>query len=453
MPKTQRIRDPVHDLIVFRDHSDIDQLAWELINTREFQRLRRIRQLGFSEFVFPGATHTRFSHCVGVYQTARELLEIIKQKIGSDYDEGRAEVALCAALLHDIGHGPFSHAFENAEKKLERGKNHESWGSEIIKEDTEVHSKLVERRSEIFADEVAGLLAAKEPKDIYSSVVSSQFDADRLDYIRRDRYMTGTGLGHIDFGWLLDCLEVEVITISDPEHTDYSDVQSLILNYKGLNAAESYLLARINLFTNVYMHKTTRGAEKLLGAFLEQLAMDIAGANLSKSGVPENHPLVVHLSSSPSLETYLLLDDDVIWSALNHARLGKSPTLSKLGAALLDRKLYKCFDPTLIPGKGEAAIPKFMKRLQEEGRKLGLEEDYSLLIDEFRLSPYGLYSYDDPGVLQKILIGHIDGSRSSDIVQRSEIISGIKDTSTLRIYLRDGETREKVVNLWREVNP
>lgn len=108
--KDQRLRDPVHGLIVFSGNDRYEQLAWRLINAREFQRLRRIKQLGFSEFVYPGATHTRFSHSVGVFHTARSLVEMLKKKIGGEFDPDRAQVAICAALLHDVGHGQIGRA-------------------------------------------------------------------------------------------------------------------------------------------------------------------------------------------------------------------------------------------------------------------------------------------------------------------------------------------------------
>jgi HD superfamily phosphohydrolase len=114
---TKRIRDPVHGLIIFRLSEEIDRAAWELIDTPEFQRLRRVRQLGVSEFTFPGATHTRFSHCIGVYHMARSLIGVADRLAPAVRgQEHRMRVALLAALLHDLGHGPFSHAFEEAEK-------------------------------------------------------------------------------------------------------------------------------------------------------------------------------------------------------------------------------------------------------------------------------------------------------------------------------------------------
>ena len=133
----QRIRDPVHGLVVFGGSRDAyqnqtDQIAWRLLNTREFQRLRRIRQLGFSDLVFPGATHSRFSHAVGVYHTARQLVAVIRRRLDSKHDRARSRVILLAALLHDIGHGPFSHVFEHVAREAGLNKRHEDWGAEIV---------------------------------------------------------------------------------------------------------------------------------------------------------------------------------------------------------------------------------------------------------------------------------------------------------------------------------
>jgi HD superfamily phosphohydrolase len=176
MTKPQRIRDPIHDLIEF-DLSDFEQLAWSLIDSVEFQRLRRIKQLGFSELVFPGATHSRFSHSVGVFHIARQLSGVIRRLLGEAAFE--VDHAMAAALVHDLGHGPFSHAFEDAAAKLAAKKKHEDWTAEIIRGDTEVGKKLG-GYGEPFRASVAELLASDTPRDLYAAIVSSQFDADRL---------------------------------------------------------------------------------------------------------------------------------------------------------------------------------------------------------------------------------------------------------------------------------
>ena len=186
--RTQRVRDPVHGLIVFRQGEPVDELAWRLINTSEFQRLRRIKQLGVSEFIFPGATHTRFSHCIGVFDTARMLIEIVKREIDSIsevFDDGKAEVAIIAALLHDLGHGPLSHTFEEVRKSQGITKRHEEWTAEIVLNPKGEICKLLKgfRPERKFHKAVADLLASEDPKNIYHAIVSSSFDADRLDYL------------------------------------------------------------------------------------------------------------------------------------------------------------------------------------------------------------------------------------------------------------------------------
>ena len=176
----QRIRDPVHDLVAFSGSDDFEQLIWRLLNAREFQRLRRVKQLGLSELVYPGATHTRFSHSIGVFHTARSLVQILKSTQGAQFSPERADASICAALLHDVGHGPFSHAFEGVEKARGAAKKHERWTTEIIREDTGVGTLLSEYDNGL-RENVAVLLEEEYPSDIYSSIVSSQFDADRLD--------------------------------------------------------------------------------------------------------------------------------------------------------------------------------------------------------------------------------------------------------------------------------
>lgn len=180
--KTQRIRDPIHDLIVFKERDAIDKAAWKLLKEPEMQRLRRIRQLGVSEFVYPSATHTRFAHSVGVFHNARRLMKIIKREISlgrvqGDFDDARAKTALTAALLHDIGHGPFSHAFEEARKAIagnesKKIKKHEAFTADMI-ENANSNIGSILNDVEVSAANVAELLRLENPTDMYHSVVSS----------------------------------------------------------------------------------------------------------------------------------------------------------------------------------------------------------------------------------------------------------------------------------------
>lgn len=451
--KTQRIRDPIHDLIVFRAQDDIDQIAWRLVNTREFQRLRRVRQLGLSELVFPGATHTRFAHCLGVFYTARRLLEVMKRKLGSDYDEARGALAAIAALLHDLGHGPFSHAFEGVEKRRGVRKTHEEWTGELLRGETEVRDVL-ERSKNGLSERIADLLTEREPKDIYTAVVSSQFDADRLDYIQRDRYMTGTGSGGIDFEWLLDCLEVGRITIRLPDEQDLAEVDGLYLNHKGLRAAEEYLLARYHLYSQVYMHKTTRAAEQMLGGLLTKVEKMIKARQTKELGLSDRHPLVRYYSAEPSLETYLALDDPVMLSALAQLASAKNEAVAHLASGLCNRRLYKCYNVGDIARKaGADSLPRFRRSLKERVNGLGFDSGATLFIDEARISAYGLYGFEDRGALQKVLIGDQHGGRPEDIAARSPVVRAIEEEQLFRVYVPTSGDVERLRGIWGEVNP
>jgi uncharacterized protein len=175
--KTQRVRDPVHGLIVFESRGTpervrLDQTAWQLLNAPEFQRLRRIRQLGVSEFTFPGATHTRFAHSIGVFHTARSLVRLLRELL-DDFDLCKADTAVLAALLHDVGHGPFSHAFEKTQKKLGAEKHHENWTADIIRNPDGAIRSTLEKFCPGTAEQIAVLLEADNPGDVYHAVVSS----------------------------------------------------------------------------------------------------------------------------------------------------------------------------------------------------------------------------------------------------------------------------------------
>ncbi len=326
MSELKRIRDPVHGLIKFDLGEEVDRAAWELINTPEFQRLRRVKQLGVSEFIYPGATHTRLAHSIGVFHIARDLMKVAERYVPSDKQKPhRAKTALLAALLHDVGHGPFSHAFENAEKARlakEQYQDHEDWTAELIcRKDGNIRRILKNTfgGDGSVADDIAAMLRGKE-QDLYSSVVSSSFDADRLDYLRRDRLMTGSGAGAIDFEWLLDNLRVVDVPVSsgeDAEENQDNTIQVFAFEEKALQAAETFILARFQLYAQVYLHKTTRGIEQMLTAFLLAFSAEAAKGGKSNLAVPEDHPLFKFYSKAkPELDDYFALDDAVVWSAM-----------------------------------------------------------------------------------------------------------------------------------------
>ena len=233
--KPQRIRDPLHDLIEF-DAEPFEQALWQIIQTRPFQRLRRIRQLGFSEFVFPGATHTRFAHSLGVFHTARKLMKAIERNSDTKMRTREREVALAASLVHDVGHGMFSHSFESVGKKLSLPMARHEAVSERLIRDSEISEIFKKELGSKFTRAVADVLARKEPKTLYDSIVSSQFDADRLDYMQRDRLMTGVQSSGIDVTWLMSNLEIGAVSTGADEE-ESGTVETLVVGPEGVSCS------------------------------------------------------------------------------------------------------------------------------------------------------------------------------------------------------------------------
>jgi HD superfamily phosphohydrolase len=441
--KTQRIRDPLHGLIVFKGKDDVDQVAWRLLNSREMQRLRRIRQLGFSDLVYPGATHSRLAHSIGVYHTARHLVQVIEEQVPA-VDPHRRRVVLLAALLHDVGHGPFSHAFEGATAKAGMAKDHEDWSADIILGDTEIHSVLDEVDPKIAGD-IARLLKEEEPKDIFATIVSSQFDADRLDYLQRDRLMTGVQFGHLDQDWLFDCLRVGKVTVGTD---DPFDADCLYLSPKGRRVAEEYLEARHRLYVMVYMHKTTRGAEKILEQLLRLFSSDVRENKIDASIFPGSQLLNFFSTKDPSLRAYLGLDDSVIWTELGRMAEELTGEIAELADRLRNRRLYKCFDVAeKLGGKPPGNIRlRFKKALREAG-------DISYLEDDYALSPYKIYDFDSPSALSKVLVKeHDSDAQPTGIETLSPIIKALTEREQIyRLYVSDTAQLAKLEKIWMEV--
>ena len=363
---SKRLRDPVHGLIVFddRDPLGVDPLAWALIDTPEFQRLRRIRQLGVSEFTFPSAVHTRFAHSIGVFHTARTLVNVIRREMSRNdqpFEEQKAKVVLVAALLHDLGHGPFSHTFEEVQKSRGAKKRHEQWTAEIIRNPAGGICPLIEGFEPGFTEKVAELLEKEDPEDIYHAVVSSSFDADRLDYLRRDRLMTGIGAGAIDFDWLIENVRVAEIELNTPDEGDGEPPKAptFCLEKKALPAAEQFLLARYTLFQQVYFHKATRCVERMIGKLLRAVAAHSGKRGKWRStGLHAEHPLLRFFGrDGETVENYLALDDALITGSLVALSRAEYPIVSDIATRLRNRSSTRRLTwPSLARTKARSAL-------------------------------------------------------------------------------------------------
>lgn len=457
-PKPQRIRDPIHNLIEFgSDH--FESTLWRLIQTAPFQRLRRIRQLGFSEFVFPGATHTRFAHSIGVFHTARQLMEVIHRYVSSHQQQFRpqqAKFALTAALLHDVGHGMFSHAFEAIGKEFKWPMaRHEEVSQKLIR-DSEISKLLDEEFGGGFAGNVANIIAQGIPNDLYGSVVSSQFDADRLDYMQRDRLMTGIQSSGVDPTWLLANLEVAEVQTGVDE-ADTGKVETLVLGPKARHTAESYVLALFHLYPNVYFHKTTRGAEKVFQALMRQLVnLHLNGAG-SKSGLPERHPILRFIAEPSNLDRALALDDTVFWGALPMLLEAEDEQVRRWSTALRGRSLLRCID---IRQRVEEGMPETVERKERRARVqlacdgviMALQDRNTknadglprFLVDQYTRDPYKRFQ-DSKSPLNQIQI-RVGERPPTDMAELSAVIANAEPFTLCRAYMfRDDKDAESVI--------
>jgi HD superfamily phosphohydrolase len=464
--KPQRIRDPVHNLVEFST-DQFEHTLWRVIQTPPFQRLRRIRQLGFSEFVFPGATHTRFAHSIGVFHVARALMRVIRRHIDADstrqFGDYQAKVALAAALVHDVGHGMFSHAFETVGKSLNLAMAKHENVSEAIIRNGEITEALNRELGSGFANDVATLIGRKEPGNLYDAVVSSQFDADRLDYMQRDRLMTGVQSSGIDLSWLMANLEIaSVRTGADDEAT--GSVETLVLGPKAAQTAESYVLSLFHLYPNVYLHKTTRGAEMMFVSLMRRLLRLGLDGHGAQTGLPASHPILRFAREPETLAHALGLDDMVFWGALPMLADAADAEIARLASALRDRRLPTCIDirrhvEESLPLKGgearstwQARITLACSNIENTLKALPISSPDSparILLDRYDRPPYKRYQ-DSNTPLNRILI-RLGAGEPRDMAELSPVIAGAETFSIFRAYVfrDDTEARSMVENIMR----
>lgn len=442
MAKQQRIRDPLHDLIDFNvGDVQLEHVLWKVIQTRPFQRLRRVKQLGFSDFVYPGATHSRLLHSLGVFHTARRLMQVIRRH-AHPCAETQVMQALAASLVHDLGHGPFSHAFEAVGERLDlKMADHEQVSDALIR-NGEVADELRELGSG-FAGDVADIISGRGQGSIYTAVVSSQFDADRLDYMRRDRLMSGTKHAGIDFEWLMANLEIGTVPYGVDE-TPLGEVQTFVLGPKAIFAAEAYVLGLFQLYPTVYFHKTTRGAEKIYAELLCRIVSLVREGSIDKTGLPPSHPLTKFAKTPDDVECALALDDAVIWGALSLMAESPDRCLSNFAQRLRDRNLYKSIDvrARIAHAKGDAEADsaeadRACADIRTELANLPTSDADAnsaprILMDQESRSPYKRIT-ETKGPLDQINI-RTDGGHLMDLAKRSTVVAELETYKLFRVY-------------------
>ncbi|MCT3044025.1 HD domain-containing protein [Leuconostoc mesenteroides] len=324
LPKEKVLRDPIHNFI----HVE-DPIILDLINTPEFQRLRRVKQLGITSSVFHGAEHSRFGHSVGVYELARRIMERFEQYYSDVWDPKERLLTLVAALLHDIGHGAFSHTFEHLFHT-----DHEAMTREIITGDTEIHRVLAQVSTD-FPNKVASVIAKTYENPQVVQLISSQIDVDRMDYLLRDAYFTGTKYGEFDIDRILRTMQ------PTPD--------GIAFDIAGMHAVEDYIVSRYQMYLQVYFHPVSRGMEVLLEHLLQR-AQELYRSNTT-SEFAENDfvgPLLAPLFSDKklTLSEYLKLDDNVFMTYINIWQSHSDPILSDLSQRFMGRRPLKSMEIT-----------------------------------------------------------------------------------------------------------
>ncbi len=333
------INDPVYGFIRFPEPE-----VMAVIEHPWFQRLRGIRQMGLAHLVYPGAVHTRFHHSLGACHLMDRALESLKGK-GVKFTSEECLAARLAILLHDVGHGPFSHSLEHS---LVSGITHEGLSRIIIRKLSEELGGSLPKAERVFSHSY--------PKKYLHQLVSSQLDVDRMDYLNRDSFFTGVSEGVIGYDRILNMLAVR-----DGE---------LVVEEKAVHSVEKFIIARRLMYWQVYLHKTVLGAEQLLVNILKR-ACELAKSGVALFATPALH-FFLHGTvtakdfedSLEPLENFCALDDTDVLASIKIWRRHHDPVLSRLCAMLLDRRLYKVqlsnesFPQELVEAKREAARKK-----------------------------------------------------------------------------------------------
>ena len=426
MPSTERIyRDSVHNIIRLKTDSPEGELLAGLVDSAEFQRLRRVRQLGLAHFAYQAAEHSRFTHSLGAFHLATRTLAKLRAKYTiseSDHTAVRA-----AALLHDIGHGPFSHVVEPI-----LGFHHEDFTiAAVLSGETEVGRMLQEYSAEL-PDKVAAIIRGTFRPMALAQLVSSQLDVDRMDYLLRDSLMTGVKYGVFDLEWIIKSIEID-------EAAD-----RLYVSARGIYAVEDYLQARYYMFRQVYFHRTLRAAESILQSLLRRTL------SLFQSGEPvwysPGTAVEKILNGEPlSLKEHLSLDDHDLIYCIKRWQRSNDPVLADLCSRFLDRRLFKAFDLDMPEDERRAFVEETRKVVE----RAGLDPTYYLIEDKAGDVEHYFYATDPANPKNQIYVE--DGFSRPVIREISEVSSAVRGLQTgYRIHRLSfpAELKDEITDLY-----
>ena len=420
-------RDSVHNIIRLKTDTKEGRLLVDLVDTPEFQRLRRIRQLGLAYFAYQAAEHSRFTHSLGALHLASRILA----KLDLSYsisDEAKTAVK-AAALLHDIGHGPFSHVIEAI-----FGFHHEDFTIEaVLSEETGVGRTLREYSPRL-ADDVADIIRGTFRPMALAQLVSSQLDVDRMDYLLRDSLMTGAKYGIFDLEWIIKSIEIN-------EENDH-----IYVSGNGIYAVEDYLQARYYMFRQVYFHRTLRSAESVLQSLLRRAVY------LFQKGEPiwfargtafER----ILMGEKLLLKEHLELDDTDVIFHIKQWQTADDPVLSDLSRRFVNRRLFKAFDLDMP----EEERMEFLTEARNIVEKAGLDTDYYFIEDEAGDVPYYFYTRNDAKPKELIYVEEgFSRARIREISEVSPAVRGLQKGYQIHRVCFPAELKDEIARLYHK---
>ena len=393
LDETKVLKDPVHSYIHI--HYEV---IWNCLDSKEFQRLRRIRQLGGDFQVYPTAEHSRFSHSLGVYEIVRRMVTEVKS-LCVELTEYEKVCVMLAGLLHDVGHGPFSHAFEHITNH-----SHEEYTAKIILGNTELNA-ILRAVSEKLPQDIVFIIQHTHENDILNQIVSGQLDADRMDYLLRDSYFTATSYGQFDLERILRTMRVRKTN---------EGRKVIVVKYTGIHSVEDYIMARYQMYWQVYYHPVARSYEAVFIQLFNRLK-DIF--KVDKDYFEDMKVLIPFLEKSEvSVDEYFKLDENSLLYCCALIQDKEDKIAADLAKRLQNRKLFEYVD------YNEENLAQIKNMLKENN----FDERYYLKIENIEASVYSPYKG------RKILIEKLNG----DIV-------ALEKASTIVESITKGQTKKE----------
>lgn len=434
-------RDPLYNYVSIDGERD----GWllELLDTPEVQRLRRIHQLGVSNLAYPGADHNRLAHSLGVLHLMQQAVHHLSETHGSEMINQARAALLATALLHDVGHGPFSHLFEPC-----LGIEHEVWSIKIVLDPDSRVNKILRGFDTYLPQKVADLIEKDNFKHPpwQKALLSSQLDVDRLDYLRRDSLCTGAGYGHFDFFRILNTIEL----------CDGDSGSDLLWPEKSKFAIEEYIFSRYYMYQNVYLHHTTRGFEKMIEAMWRR-GRELRQNNLDVAVVPAIGDFW-SAGTGASVPQYLRIEEFTVLQQIQVWTDHPDRVLSELSSRFLCRDRFAVIDPPVSENELVPIDERWEAALRDVVKNAGYDPpEYFCLRDQVKAKYHQPYfpekESDEQSTRNAIRLRGADGQG----IEISKLLDRLKPVTQrpkdhVRYYV-PREVRDAAMKLRREWTP